>query len=121
MALLRLFALVGAVHGALCSASASSVAPTPSLPATPSSSQSRATSLPANSQSAAWKRCVRETGVKRRLEALPGIGWDNLASVDMGQVIDITYDECKTTSDGQFLIPDRMFAIPVQKSQASAE
>ena len=57
------------------------------------------------------------TGVTRRLEALPGTGWDNLANKDMGLIIDMSYDQCKTTNDGKFLIPDGVHAIPLQRSQ----
>ncbi|XP_065195200.1 macrophage-expressed gene 1 protein-like [Sycon ciliatum] len=65
----------------------------------------------------AWVKCSEITGITRRLEALPGTGWDNLDHTDKGYVIDLTYDQCKTTSDGKFLIPDQMTTIPLQRSE----
>ena len=64
-----------------------------------------------------WKKCFALTGVKRRLAALPGTGWDNLMSKDMGVIFELTYDKCKVTEDGKFLIPDQVHAIPLQKSE----
>ncbi|CAH6793796.1 Pfpl [Phodopus roborovskii] len=50
------------------------------------------------------------------LEVLPGGGWDNLRNVDMGQVMDLTYTNCKTTEDGEYIIPDEVFTIPQKES-----
>jgi hypothetical protein len=50
------------------------------------------------------------------LEVLPGGGWDNLRNMDMGQVMDLTYNNCKTTEDGQYIIPDDVFTIPQKES-----
>ncbi|MEJ1273376.1 hypothetical protein NN561_004243 [Cricetulus griseus] len=50
------------------------------------------------------------------LEVLPGGGWDNLRNVDMGRVMDLTYTNCKTTEDGQYIIPDEVFTIPQKES-----
>lgn len=50
------------------------------------------------------------------LEVLPGGGWDNLRNIDMGRVLDLTYINCKTTEDGQYIIPDEVFAIPQKES-----
>ncbi|XP_028625886.1 macrophage-expressed gene 1 protein-like [Grammomys surdaster] len=50
------------------------------------------------------------------LEVLPGGGWDNLRNVDMGQVVDLKYTKCKTTEDGQYIIPDEVFTIPQKES-----
>ncbi|XP_048644861.1 macrophage-expressed gene 1 protein isoform X1 [Marmota marmota marmota] len=65
-----------------------------------------------------------ETGVQRCknalkipvLEVLPGGGWDNLRNVDMGQVIELNYTDCRTTEDGQYIIPDEVFTIPQKQS-----
>lgn len=50
------------------------------------------------------------------LEVLPGGGWDNLRNIDMGRVMDLTYINCKTTEDGQYIIPDQVFTIPQKES-----
>lgn len=50
------------------------------------------------------------------LEALPGGGWDNLRNVDMGRVMDLTYTNCRTTEDGQYIIPDEVLAIAQKQS-----
>uniref|UniRef100_A0A8C6HA48 Macrophage-expressed gene 1 protein n=1 Tax=Mus spicilegus TaxID=10103 RepID=A0A8C6HA48_MUSSI len=50
------------------------------------------------------------------LEVLPGGGWDNLRNVDMGRVMDLTYTNCKTTEDGQYIIPDEVYTIPQKES-----
>ncbi|XP_004479303.1 macrophage-expressed gene 1 protein [Dasypus novemcinctus] len=50
------------------------------------------------------------------LEVLPGGGWDNLRNVDMGRVMALTYSNCKTTEDGQYIIPDDIFTIPQKQS-----
>ncbi|KAM4846895.1 macrophage-expressed gene 1 protein isoform 1-T2 [Thomomys bottae] len=50
------------------------------------------------------------------LEVLPGGGWDNPRNVDMGRVLDLTYTHCKTTEDGQYIIPDAVFTIPQKES-----
>ena len=82
---------------------------------------SQATAVDVNSEAfkeaPRWKQCFHLTGVTQRLEALPGTGWDNLMNKDMGLVFEHTYDKCKVTEDGKFLIPDHIHAIPLQKSQ----
>ncbi|XP_006876554.1 PREDICTED: macrophage-expressed gene 1 protein [Chrysochloris asiatica] len=50
------------------------------------------------------------------LEVLPGGGWDNLRNVDMGRVMGLTYINCRTTEDGQYIIPDEIFTIPQKQS-----
>lgn len=50
------------------------------------------------------------------LEVLPGGGWDNLRNVDMGRVIGLTYTNCRTTEDGQYIIPDEIFTIAQKQS-----
>ncbi|XP_004715055.1 macrophage-expressed gene 1 protein [Echinops telfairi] len=50
------------------------------------------------------------------LEVLPGGGWDNLRNVDMGRVMGLTYFNCRTTEDGQYIIPDEIFTVPQKQS-----
>ncbi|XP_037377332.1 macrophage-expressed gene 1 protein [Talpa occidentalis] len=50
------------------------------------------------------------------LEVLPGGGWDNLRNVDMGPVMNLTYTSCRTTEDGQYIIPDEIYTIPQKQS-----
>nr|XP_012605402.1 macrophage-expressed gene 1 protein [Microcebus murinus]XP_012605403.1 macrophage-expressed gene 1 protein [Microcebus murinus] len=50
------------------------------------------------------------------LEVLPGGGWDNLRNVDMGRVMNLTYTNCRTTEDGQYIIPDEIYTIPQKQS-----
>ncbi|XP_043337408.1 macrophage-expressed gene 1 protein [Cervus canadensis] len=50
------------------------------------------------------------------LSVLPGGGWDNLRNVDMGRVMELTYTHCRTTEDGQYIIPDEIFTIPQKQS-----
>jgi hypothetical protein len=51
----------------------------------------------------------------RRLEILPGLGFDNLRNLDMGQVHLYNYSTCKVTDDGKFLIPDSIYVIPLRE------
>ena len=51
-----------------------------------------------------------------QMEVLPGIGHDNLRSIDMGQVLNHNYSQCQTSKDGKYLLPDGIFLIPVQQS-----
>lgn len=48
-------------------------------------------------------------------EVLPGDGWDNLKNEIRGRVILRNYSKCQMTEDGQYLIPNGVFAIPVNK------
>ena len=58
-----------------------------------------------------------------RMEVLPGIGHDNLRSIDMGQVLNYNYSQCQISKDGKYLLPDGVFLIPIQQSsvETSAE
>ena len=51
----------------------------------------------------------------RRLEILPGLGFDNLRNLDMGQVHLYNYSTCKVTEDGKYMIPDSIFVVPLQE------
>ena len=52
-------------------------------------------------------------------EVLPGLGWDNLANEEKGLVVNLNYSQCKTTEDGNYLIPDSMFVLPIKSSRTS--
>ena len=51
----------------------------------------------------------------RRLEVLPGHGFDNLRNLDMGQVHLYNYSTCKVTEDGKFMIPDSVYVVPLRE------
>ena len=51
----------------------------------------------------------------QRLEVLPGLGFDNLRNLDMGQVHLYNYSTCKVTEDGKYMIPDSVFVVPLQE------
>ncbi len=55
----------------------------------------------------------------KRLEVLPGGGWDNLRNIDMGRVTISNYSLCKITEDGQYILPDNAFVIPLKESKVS--
>ncbi|WAR10234.1 MPEG1-like protein [Mya arenaria] len=63
--------------------------------------------------------CITELGLKDiyLLETLPGQGWDNLQNEDRNMVIDHQYNECRTTADQKFLIPDSLAVYPTKTSQ----
>lgn len=52
-----------------------------------------------------------------RMEVLPGLGFDNLRNLDMGQVHFYNYSTCRISADGKYLLPDNIFLIPVQQSE----
>ena len=51
------------------------------------------------------------------MEVLPGIGFDTLRDLDMGQVHVRNFSTCSTSRDGKYLLPDNIFMIPVQQSK----
>lgn len=57
------------------------------------------------------------------MQVLPGIGWDNLRNVELGYVSELNYSKCRTTGDRRYLLPDNVYAIPIQHSvmQANAK
>lgn len=55
----------------------------------------------------------------KRLEALPGGGWDNLRNVDMGRITISNYSACKLTEDGRYILPDNTFVVPLKESKVS--
>ena len=48
---------------------------------------------------------------------LPGLGFDALRNLNMGQVFTYNYSMCKETADGKFLIPDSVSAFPLKQHQ----
>ena len=52
-----------------------------------------------------------------QMEVLPGIGFDNLRNLDMGQIHALNFSSCQVSKDGRFLLPDSIFLIPVQESK----
>ena len=52
-----------------------------------------------------------------RMEVLPGVGFDNLRNLDMGQVHDYNFSNCQISKDGKYLLPDSIFLLPVQESK----
>lgn len=58
-------------------------------------------------------------GCKRVLNvlgALPGGGWDNLRNMELGLVLWHNYSQCRTTEDGEYLIPDHVHVVPRRES-----
>ncbi|XP_036282868.1 macrophage-expressed gene 1 protein-like [Pipistrellus kuhlii] len=51
------------------------------------------------------------------LGALPGGGWDNLRNVELELVLGRDYAQCRTTEDGEYLIPDQVRVVPRRESQ----
>ncbi|XP_043827384.1 macrophage-expressed gene 1 protein [Dromiciops gliroides] len=62
-----------------------------------------------------FQKCKKSLNVSV-LEVLPGGGWDNLRNVDMGRVLQLQYNNCRTTEDGQYIIPDEILTIPQKQS-----
>ena len=52
-----------------------------------------------------------------RMNALPGLGFDNLRSIELGQVYYRNYTSCQVSNDGHYLLPDNIYLIPVLKSE----
>lgn len=54
--------------------------------------------------------------VTQSLDYLVGTGWDNLRNVHTRPVLHHTFDDCQTTPEGSYLIPDNVVAISVQQT-----
>uniref|UniRef100_T1JC19 MATH domain-containing protein n=1 Tax=Strigamia maritima TaxID=126957 RepID=T1JC19_STRMM len=52
-----------------------------------------------------------------KLKILPGFGWDALKDKDTKQLLQVTYDQCKTTFDGKLLIPDNADAFALKSQE----
>ncbi|XP_054828236.1 macrophage-expressed gene 1 protein-like [Eublepharis macularius] len=61
-------------------------------------------------------QACKTAGDLKVLEVLPGGGWDNLRNVEMGEVMSLDYSLCRTTEDGEYLIPNDVFVVPHKKS-----
>eukprot|EP00117_Sycon_ciliatum_P038138 scpid30640/ scgid28397/ Macrophage-expressed gene 1 protein len=63
-----------------------------------------------------WMKCASITGVQSLLPVVPGNGWDSLNSQNMAQAIALSYKQCKTTPDLQYVIPDSVTVVPLKES-----
>lgn len=52
-----------------------------------------------------------------QIDALPGLGFDNLRNIDTGRVFSVNYSSCQVSGDGQYILPDNIFLIPVLNSE----
>ena len=59
------------------------------------------------------KKCIIFQG----FEVLPGYGFDNLRNIEQNQVYAFSYEQCKTTEDGRYLLPDGVSSIPIKSSK----
>ena len=53
----------------------------------------------------------------QRMDVLPGLGFDNLQNIEVGQVYSMKYATCKLSNDGHFLLPDEVYLVPVLNSE----
>ena len=60
---------------------------------------------------------IRQGQSASHLDVLPGLGFDNLRNVDLGQVLAYNYSTCKVSGDGSYLMPDSVVIVPVQESK----
>uniref|UniRef100_A0A8C3RVN8 MACPF domain-containing protein n=1 Tax=Chelydra serpentina TaxID=8475 RepID=A0A8C3RVN8_CHESE len=63
-----------------------------------------------------FQACKRALNVSV-LEVLPGGGWDNLRNVEVGRVMSLNYSQCRTTEDGEYLLPDEVEVVPLRESR----
>ncbi|XP_062972986.1 macrophage-expressed gene 1 protein-like [Elgaria multicarinata webbii] len=70
----------------------------------------------AGAQDLGFKACTPQSLNGKVLEVLPGGGWDNLRNIEMGMVMSLNYSQCRTTEDGEYLIPNDVFVVPLKKS-----
>uniref|UniRef100_T1JAM5 MACPF domain-containing protein n=1 Tax=Strigamia maritima TaxID=126957 RepID=T1JAM5_STRMM len=52
-----------------------------------------------------------------KLSILPGVGWDGLTTRDTKQLMQLTYNQCKLTNDGEYLIPDHMITVALKDDE----
>ncbi|XP_059156142.1 macrophage-expressed gene 1 protein-like [Physella acuta] len=66
------------------------------------------------------RRCLEQSRLSKmpvkRFEVLPGLGWDNLRNLEQGMVVSYNFTQCRVTDDGNFLIPDNIFTVPIKSS-----
>jgi len=58
------------------------------------------------------RNCLVGTPDFNRMVVLPGIGFDNLRDLDMGQIYAYTFSKCSVSNDGKYLLPDSMMLLP---------
>ncbi|KAH9492034.1 Macrophage-expressed protein 1 protein [Bulinus truncatus] len=67
------------------------------------------------------RRCIDRLRLSQmdasRFDVLPGVGWDNLRNLEASLVVTYNFTLCKLTDDGNFLIPDNVFTIPIKTSK----
>ena len=51
-----------------------------------------------------------------QMDVLPGLGFDNLRNLDLGQVYNYNFSTCQTSADGLYLLPDNVRLIPILHS-----
>ncbi|KAK7468052.1 hypothetical protein BaRGS_00036703, partial [Batillaria attramentaria] len=52
-----------------------------------------------------------------RWSVLPGLGWDNLRNLEQRRVVTFTFNQCRTTDDGRFLLPDGFIVVSIKSSE----
>lgn len=62
------------------------------------------------------RNCNIDQGITR-LNALPGLGFDNLRNIDTGRVYDVSYSKCMLSDDGRFVLPDGAYLSQVLNSE----
>ena len=50
------------------------------------------------------------------INVLPGLGFDNLRNLDVGQVYNVSFSICQISGDGMYILPDDMYLVPVFNS-----
>ena len=50
------------------------------------------------------------------IDVLPGLGYDALRDIDMGQVLYYNYSLCRVSKDGKYLLPDYVYLSPLRES-----
>ncbi|KAK3795931.1 hypothetical protein RRG08_018315 [Elysia crispata] len=76
------------------------------------------TSSETGDKDALW--CQKQIGDIKLFEVFPGLGWDNLRNKEASQVVKYTFNKCKITDDGGYLIPDNVFTVPLKMSRVDS-
>ena len=50
------------------------------------------------------------------INVLPGLEFDNLRNLDVGQVYNISFSTCRVTGDGMYILPDDMYLVLILNS-----
>uniref|UniRef100_A0AC34FKG2 Macrophage-expressed gene 1 protein n=1 Tax=Panagrolaimus sp. ES5 TaxID=591445 RepID=A0AC34FKG2_9BILA len=59
---------------------------------------------------------VKGLKVRKSLGGIVGIGWNDITNEETLPILSITYNNCRIVSDGDFLIPDNVIALPIKTS-----